>query len=79
MNYARKCSVIVIDRYTAVTAPETSDDSAAAAVAGGDLGRDLRTLEERRKSLIDHHWAVPSKDRFVEHIKIWPFALDHSH
>lgn len=31
-----------------------------------ELGRDLRTLEERRKSLIDHHWAVPSKDRFVD-------------
>ncbi|XP_055923623.1 nuclear receptor coactivator 7 isoform X25 [Eupeodes corollae] len=22
------------------------------------------TLEERRKSLLDHHWAIPSKDRF---------------
>lgn len=21
------------------------------------------TLEERRKSLLDHHWAIPSKDR----------------
>lgn len=27
------------------------------------LGKELRTLEERRKSLLDHHWAVPSKDR----------------
>lgn len=23
----------------------------------------MRTLEERRRSLLDHHWAVPSKDR----------------
>lgn len=23
------------------------------------------TLEERRKSLLDHHWAIPSKDRLV--------------
>lgn len=25
------------------------------------------TLEERRKSLLDHHWAIPSKDRYVEY------------
>ncbi|XP_063973687.1 oxidation resistance protein 1 isoform X8 [Diachasmimorpha longicaudata] len=23
----------------------------------------MRTLEERRRSMLDHHWAVPSKDR----------------
>lgn len=23
----------------------------------------LRSLEERRKSLLDHHWAIPSRDR----------------
>lgn len=28
-----------------------------------ELGRELRTLEERRRSLLDHHWAVPSKER----------------
>lgn len=27
---------------------------------GGQAGR---TLEERRRSMLDHHWAVPSKDR----------------
>lgn len=26
-------------------------------------GREGRSLEERRKSMLDHHWAVPSKDR----------------
>ncbi|XP_014478021.1 PREDICTED: oxidation resistance protein 1 isoform X4 [Dinoponera quadriceps] len=26
-------------------------------------GQGSRTLEERRRSMLDHHWAVPSKDR----------------
>lgn len=26
--------------------------------------REMRTLEERRRSLLDHHWAVPSKERY---------------
>ncbi|XP_070160212.1 nuclear receptor coactivator 7 isoform X2 [Polyergus mexicanus] len=26
-------------------------------------GQASRTLEERRRSMLDHHWAVPSKDR----------------
>ncbi|XP_066600024.1 nuclear receptor coactivator 7 isoform X5 [Prorops nasuta] len=26
-------------------------------------GQACRTLEERRRSMLDHHWAVPSKDR----------------
>lgn len=24
---------------------------------------EMKSLEERRKSLLDHHWAIPSKDR----------------
>lgn len=31
-----------------------------------DLGKEfkeMRTLEDRRRSLLDHHWAIPSKDR----------------
>ncbi|XP_044011042.1 oxidation resistance protein 1-like isoform X15 [Aphidius gifuensis] len=27
------------------------------------LGMPTKTLEERRRSMLDHHWAVPSKDR----------------
>ncbi|KAJ8679781.1 hypothetical protein QAD02_015568, partial [Eretmocerus hayati] len=27
------------------------------------IGQASRTLEERRRSMLDHHWAVPSKDR----------------
>lgn len=26
-------------------------------------GQASKTLEERRRSMLDHHWAVPSKDR----------------
>ena len=35
--------------------------------SNSDLGKEfkeMRTLEERRRSLLDHHWAIPSKDRF---------------
>lgn len=37
----------------------TDDDSQL-----GKEFREMRTLEERRRSLLDHHWAVPSKDRY---------------
>lgn len=30
-----------------------------------DLIKKPSTLEERRKSLLDHHWAIPNKDRLV--------------
>lgn len=30
-----------------------------------ELGKDLRSLEERRRSLLDHHWAIPSKERYM--------------
>lgn len=33
--------------------------------AGLGLSSTRSTLEERRKSLLDHHWAIPSKDRLV--------------
>ncbi|XP_043656987.1 nuclear receptor coactivator 7 isoform X1 [Drosophila teissieri] len=32
--------------------------------AGRGLSSTRSTLEERRKSLLDHHWAIPSKDRY---------------
>ncbi|XP_043656990.1 nuclear receptor coactivator 7 isoform X2 [Drosophila teissieri] len=34
--------------------------------AGRGLSSTRSTLEERRKSLLDHHWAIPSKDRSSE-------------
>ncbi|XP_018799316.1 PREDICTED: nuclear receptor coactivator 7 isoform X2 [Bactrocera latifrons] len=48
-------------------ANKTDDDADA-----NDLKKTLNltdsrtTLEERRKSLLDHHWAIPSKDRSSE-------------
>lgn len=27
---------------------------------------EVRTAEERRKSMLDHHWAIPSKDRSID-------------
>ncbi|XP_011313375.1 oxidation resistance protein 1 isoform X3 [Fopius arisanus] len=33
------------------------------AVSGELSAQSMRSLEERRRSLLDHHWAVPSKDR----------------
>lgn len=27
---------------------------------------ETRTAEERRRSMLDHHWAIPSKDRSLE-------------
>ncbi|XP_039959192.1 nuclear receptor coactivator 7 isoform X25 [Bactrocera neohumeralis] len=48
-------------------ANKTEDDADA-----NDLKKTLNltdtrtTLEERRKSLLDHHWAIPSKDRSSE-------------
>lgn len=34
-------------------------------MSGG--GQASRTLEERRRSMLDHHWPVPSKDQYP-----WP-------
>lgn len=50
---------------------KASDADSASAKSDPDtqLGKELkeiRTLEERRRSLLDHHWAVPSKERFVK-------------
>lgn len=49
-----------VSNTSAANAKSNADETSQ-----NDLCRDLRTLEERRKSLLDHHWAVPSKDRFV--------------
>lgn len=31
-----------------------------------DIVTEVRTAEERRKSMLDHHWAIPSKDRSMD-------------
>lgn len=38
-------------------------------MSGG--GQASRTLEERRRSMLDHHWPVPSKDQYP-----WPVEDD---
>lgn len=27
---------------------------------------EVKTAEERRRSMLDHHWAIPSKDRSLD-------------
>ncbi|XP_069963636.1 nuclear receptor coactivator 7 isoform X18 [Bactrocera oleae] len=55
------------DNEVNTKANKTEDDADA-----NDLKKTLNltdsrtTLEERRKSLLDHHWAIPSKDRSSE-------------
>lgn len=40
--------------------------------------KEMRTLEERRRSLLDHHWAIPSKDRYLislNSLETWDLQL----
>lgn len=41
--------------------------------------REMRTLEERRRSLLDHHWAVPSKERYYNTIYTLPSFVPLPH
>lgn len=41
---------------------KTNEDNDANPDLGNEF-KEMRTLEERRRSLLDHHWAIPSKDR----------------
>lgn len=45
---------------------KTNDDNNSDDSYLGKEFKEMRTLEERRRSLLDHHWAVPSKDKWVE-------------
>ncbi|XP_076760220.1 TLD domain-containing protein mustard isoform X8 [Xylocopa sonorina] len=49
----------------ATTTKEKEKEKETKEVCGG--GQASRTLEERRRSLLDHHWPVPSKDQYP-----WP-------
>ncbi|XP_017469998.1 PREDICTED: nuclear receptor coactivator 7 isoform X7 [Rhagoletis zephyria] len=54
------------------SASAKANNKTADNVDANDLKKNLNitdtrtTLEERRKSLLDHHWAIPSKDRSSE-------------
>ncbi|XP_034176829.1 TLD domain-containing protein mustard isoform X6 [Osmia lignaria lignaria] len=45
---------------TTTTKEKETEKETKDACGGGQASR---TLEERRRSMLDHHWAVPSKDR----------------
>jgi len=49
------------ENSTSTKDKEKEKDSSDKEFCGG--GQASRTLEERRRSMLDHHWAVPSKDR----------------
>lgn len=60
---------------TAKTNDDNNSDS-----NGMQLGKEfkeMRTLEERRRSMLDHHWAIPSKERYFRYLFIYSthFAL----
>ncbi|XP_059619714.1 oxidation resistance protein 1 isoform X4 [Phlebotomus argentipes] len=46
--------------------PDDHKDEAEEAEEGtlDVMTSEMKSLEERRKSLLDHHWAIPSKDRY---------------
>ncbi|XP_019887775.1 nuclear receptor coactivator 7 isoform X5 [Ooceraea biroi] len=49
------------ENLTSTKDKEKEKDNGDKEICGG--GQASRTLEERRRSMLDHHWAVPSKDR----------------
>lgn len=51
---------ILQEENTTVTKEKETEKETKDAYGGGQASR---TLEERRRSMLDHHWAVPSKDR----------------
>ncbi|KAM7360397.1 nuclear receptor coactivator 7-like isoform 11-T11 [Cochliomyia hominivorax] len=59
---AKDSSKTEIDAVSSGT-NDTEDDEAKKNL---NLTDSRTTLEERRKSLLDHHWAIPSKDRSSE-------------
>lgn len=51
------------DEGSASTKDKNSETEASGKDNTSGGGQGSRTLEERRRSMLDHHWAVPSKDR----------------
>lgn len=56
-NETKESNTSITDTNT-TNEDNKSDDSHL-----GNEFKEMRTLEERRRSLLDHHWAVPSKDK----------------
>lgn len=51
------------EENTTTTKEKEEDKEKETKEEESDGGQAIRTLEERRRSMLDHHWAVPSKDR----------------
>lgn len=52
---------------------KTNDDNNSDS-NGMQLGKEfkeIRTLEERRRSMLDHHWAIPSKERYCRYLYLF--------
>lgn len=47
---------------TSITDKTNEDNKSDDSHLGNEF-KEMRSLEERRRSLLDHHWAVPSKDK----------------
>ncbi|XP_033337198.1 TLD domain-containing protein mustard isoform X8 [Megalopta genalis] len=54
---------IQTEETTTTTKEKEEDKEKETKEVESDGGQAIRTLEERRRSMLDHHWAVPSKDR----------------
>lgn len=57
------------DEHSKADLDKTTEDSKDEGAKSKDeddddaLNKEIRSLDERRKSLLDQHWAIPSKDR----------------
>lgn len=51
--------LLIVSEYFCLASTTTKNEDDA---AENDLCKQLKSLEERRRSLLDHHWAIPKKD-----------------
>lgn len=71
-----KSNTEIIEEKTEITAKpieEIASTEIKSDAENSQLGKEfkeMRTIEERRRSLLDHHWAVPSKERYFLRKKI---------
>lgn len=54
------------DSAPAAAGANTSTPKTENRLDANEMTRELRSLEERRRSLLDHHWAIPSKERSMD-------------
>ena len=61
-NQCSTSDSLTIERFP-VSSTSTKTDEKTIDKAEDPIIKELRSLEERRRSLLDHHWAVPKKER----------------